>query len=117
MIRRLPRRARNLCRLAPVGLDCPAFGSESACALCDMIDFDHPTTAVTLGRMPAHDAQGAAEAQFWAHLARRSDGGPTTPAELERKLRRARRRVGVELAAAASAWRHTASDLPVEPPF
>jgi hypothetical protein len=82
-----------------------------------MIDFDAPTTCATLGRMPAHDHDGAAEALFWAHLARRTDGGPATAAELERAVRRRRARLDPKIAALATAQRYDESDLPADAPF
>jgi len=117
VIYRLRRRPRGLCRLAPTGIACVAYGSEGACTLCDMIDFDHPTTCVTLGRFPAHDSESAAAALFWAHLARRTDGGPSTPDALDKALRRRRDRIDAQIAAAARAQRINDSPLPIDAPF
>jgi hypothetical protein len=74
--RRLRHRARDACPMAPTLIACHAPGREGACALCDMIDMDHPTTVATLG-LPVRE--GRAEAQertFYEHLARRYDGRP-----------------------------------------
>ena len=114
---RLRRRPRAACPMFPTGIACVSFGAEAACSLCDMIDFDHPTTCVTLGRYPAHDAQAAAEGVFWAHLARRTDGGPATPAELDTALRRRRDRIDAQIAVAARAQRIAESPLPADAPF
>lgn len=115
--RRLPRRTRGACRLGPTGVDCLAFGSEGACALCNMIDFDHPTTCVTLGRYPAHDRQEGGTAAFWAHLARRTDGGPTTPAELDRANDQIRRYRAEHRVRFAQLYGQPESDLPDAAPF
>jgi hypothetical protein len=82
-----------------------------------MIDMDHPTTVVTLGRAPVYDELSPAERQFWAHLARRTDGGPTTPRELAAKLARKRDARAPAVFAAAARDAITASSLPIEPPF
>ena len=117
MTRQLRRRPRQLCRLPGVVPACLAFGSEAACALCDMIDFDHPVTCAGTGRYPATDRLEAAEAPFWAHLARRSDGGPATAAQLEaaNARRRDKTRSDQDRKVRAAVVRH--SPLPVDPPF
>lgn len=117
MSRRLPRKPRGLCPLALTGVACCAFGREGCCPLCDMIDMEHPTTCVTLGRYPPQDAAQARERAFWAHLARRTDGGPVTPAELAAKLARKRGARAPEVFRAAARDAITRSTLPVEPPF
>jgi len=47
-----------------------------------LVDLDHAVSAATLGRMDAPDRWQASEDAFWAHLARRTDGGPVTPPQL-----------------------------------
>ena len=83
MTRRLTRRPRGACPLAPVGIACLAFGAEAACVLCSALDLDAPTSVVTLGRAGVSDQLADGEGQFWAHLARRHDGGPATRDELQ----------------------------------
>lgn len=78
MTARARRKSRGKCPLAPTGVACHTFGREASCTLCNMIDMDSPTTAVTLGRAPVSDDPRDAESQFWAHLACRHDNGPTT---------------------------------------
>ncbi len=117
MARRLRHKARGACPLAPTMITCHAFGTETDCRLCDMIDMDAPITAVTLGNLDTPDPREDGEAAFWAHLARRTDGGPTTPAALAARLARSRyaadRRVAGRLRGAVAAH----SELPVDAPF
>ena len=117
MTGRTRRRPRQACRLPGVVDSCLAFGQETACSLCNMIDFDHPTTCATLGRYPVSSPVADPEALFWAHLARRSDGGPTTRAALieswDPRTPRGRER---PWRADHQFWQPV-SDLPVEPPF
>jgi len=117
MTRRLRHRPRAACPLAPLAIDCHAFGREDSCGLCNMIDMDAPTTVVTLGRTPASDELEPAEATFWRHLARRTDGGPVTPTELAAKLARKRGVRTPEVFRAAARAAVAASSLPIEPPF
>lgn len=117
MARRLTRKPRQACPLAPTGVACHAFGREGDCQLCALVDLDHPVSAVTLGQLDGPQPAGDPEEAFWAHLARRSDGGPTTPEHLARWIDRlpAWKRAGTQnrIRAAVAAR----SDLPTEAPF
>lgn len=117
MTRRLARRPRAACQLPGVVDACLGFGAEAACVLCDMIDMDHPVTCRTTGRYPATDQVATVEDLFWAHLARRTDGGPRTAAALREKwdgTTRASRTLAWQ--AEHSPWRYV-SNLPIEAPF
>jgi hypothetical protein len=82
-----------------------------------MIDFDHPVTSATLRRFPAYEPEDVAARQFWAHLARRSDGGPATPAALELALARRRERSRSDAAAKIRTAVVESSPLPRDAPF
>ena len=117
MTYRLRHRPRAACQLPGVVDSCLSFGAEVACRLCDMIDFTHPMTCATVGRFPALDPAEARESPFWAHLERRSDGGPRTPAELERANARRREHSRSDQAGKVRAAVIRRSPLPIEPPF
>lgn len=103
--------------MAPTGVACHAFGREGDCRLCDLVDLDHPASAVTLGRLDAPERAPDGEAEFWAHLARRTDGGPSTPRELVAALARRREAEARRMARHILASHPAASDLPAEAPF
>lgn len=117
MARRFKHRARDACPLAPVAVVCHAFGVESGCRLCNLIDLDHAVSAVTLGRLDAPDSPADGEAAFWAHLARRTDGGPVTPAQLLAWLQRRRERAAKDALPRIRRAVIEHSDLPDEAPF
>ena len=117
MARRFKHKARAACPLAPTGVTCHAFGIETGCRLCALVDLDHAVSAATLGRMDAPDRWQASEDAFWAHLARRTDGGPVTPPQLvtwlERRREQSARRALKQVRRAVIEH----SDLPDDAPF
>ena len=117
MARRFKHKARGACPLAPTGVACHAFGVETGCRLCALIDLDHAVSAATLGRMDAPDTWQANEAAFWAHLARRTDGGPVTPPQLVRWLQGRRERAARHALPRIRRVVIEHSDLPDEAPF
>lgn len=56
--------------MARAGIACQAYGAEADCALCGLIDFDHPVTAATLGLTPPPTPDERTEAEVIKHLDR-----------------------------------------------
>lgn len=117
MARRFRIKARAACPLGSTGVDCHAFGVEGGCQLCALIDMDHAVSAATLGRLDAPDPYAGAEAAFWAHLARRTDGGPVTPVQLARWLSGRREQAARRALRQVRAAVIEHSDLPDDAPF
>lgn len=103
--------------MAGAGLICLAFGHETACVLCTMINMDAAATVVSLGLPIPQDPAEARESAFWAHLARRTDGGPSNAAELYAWQRRRRDRFTPAVETRVRAAIADQSPLPDEPPF
>lgn len=97
--------------------DCHAFGAEATCGLCALVKLDAPDVALVRGELDTPDPGAPSEAAFWAHLARRTDGGPSTPRELAVWLGRQRESRARERARELLRSHPEISDLPIDAPF
>ena len=117
MARRLRHRPRNACQLRGIVTECHWFGREAACQLCSLVDLDAPATALDTGRLDVPDPRESAEAAFWAHLARRTDGGPSNPAQLAVWMAKQRDKAAAEVRRRVASAVIATSDLPEEAPY